>query len=133
MARKVVAILLLCTVSASARGQDNWPQFRGPGASGLAPSGARLPESWSTTQNVAWKVEIPGRGLSSPIVWGDRLFLAACADEKQERILTCYDRRNGKMLWEKTVICSPLETKHALNSFASTCSACARCNSSGGR
>src|SRR5438552_5125380 len=65
----------------AARADDNWPQFRGPGAAGLAPPGARLPEVWSTTQNVVWKVEVPGRGLSSPIVWGDQIFLASCIRE----------------------------------------------------
>src|SRR5712692_247309 len=84
MGRKVVTIFLLYIATAavaSAQGEDNWPQFRGPGASGLAPPGAHLPLSWSTTQNVAWKVEIPGRGLSSPIVWGDRIFVTSCISE----------------------------------------------------
>src|SRR6266568_3161973 len=54
--------------------EANWPQFRGPGARGLGAS-SNLPEHWSATENVAWKAEIPGRGWSSPIVWGDRVFL----------------------------------------------------------
>src|SRR5262249_60065664 len=58
-----------------------WRQFRGPGAAGLAPPGTHLPQSWSATKNVAWKVEIPGRGLSSPIVWGDRIFVTSCISE----------------------------------------------------
>src|SRR5512133_428318 len=53
---------------------ENWPQFRGPGARGLGTS-TRLPDRWSATDNVDWKSDIPGRGWSSPIVWGNRVFL----------------------------------------------------------
>src|SRR5438128_2351859 len=51
-----------------------WPQFRGPGARGVATS-TNLPDHWSATENVAWKTEVPGSGWSSPVVWGDRVFL----------------------------------------------------------
>jgi len=54
----------------------SWPQFRGPGGTGVADD-ASLPERWSATDNVAWAVEIPGRGWSSPIVWGDRVFVTS--------------------------------------------------------
>src|SRR5436190_15356584 len=54
--------------------QTNWPQFRGPGARGVATS-TNLPDHWSATENVAWKTDLPGRGWSSPIVWGERVFL----------------------------------------------------------
>src|SRR6516225_8379035 len=56
------------------RGDDNWPMFRGPLGTGVA-EGDQLPDRWSATENVAWKAEIPGRGWSSPIVWGKRVFL----------------------------------------------------------
>src|SRR5688572_19090940 len=53
---------------------DNWHQWRGPLATGVAPNG-NPPSEWSTTKNVKWKVAIPGRGSASPIVWGDRIFI----------------------------------------------------------
>jgi hypothetical protein len=53
---------------------DNWPQWRGPLATGVAPKG-NPPTEWSTTKNVEWKVALPGRGSASPIVWGDRIFI----------------------------------------------------------
>jgi outer membrane protein assembly factor BamB len=59
--------------SAGAPAAGNWPQWRGPGGRGIAQG--VYPESWSATDNVAWKTEIPGRGHSSPVVWGDRVFL----------------------------------------------------------
>jgi outer membrane protein assembly factor BamB len=54
---------------------DSWPQFRGPGSRGIAPDDPRLPVSWSSHDNVVWRVEIPGKGWSSPIAWNDRIFL----------------------------------------------------------
>jgi len=53
--------------------EDNWPQWRGPGGLGIAEG--TYPDTWSATENIAWKTEIPGRGHSSPVVWGDRIFL----------------------------------------------------------
>src|SRR5262245_1167731 len=53
---------------------ENWPQFRGTQA-GLAPDHPTLPAAWSRTQNVVWKVNVPGRSWSSPVVWGDHVFV----------------------------------------------------------
>src|SRR6266849_2034970 len=52
----------------------DWPQWRGPAATGVA-EGAHPPATWSATRNIVWKIEVPGRGHSQPIVWGDRVFL----------------------------------------------------------
>jgi PQQ-like domain len=67
-------LFLLSLVPASA--QQNWPQFRGPNA-GVIADNAALPETWSATENVVWKTPIPGLGWSSPVVWGDHIFLTA--------------------------------------------------------
>jgi len=143
MPRYFIAIVLLITSTiAGARGQDNWPQFRGPGAAGLAPTGAHLPQSWNATKNVAWKVEIPGRGLSSPIVWGDRIFVTSCISEgkipaakkglyfggeqfkpptdEHRWVVYGIDLNDGKILWEKVVHKGvPQSTRHIKNSYAS--------------
>jgi outer membrane protein assembly factor BamB len=66
--------LVLVALVATPQAALEWPQFRGPHGAGIA-DGAALPERWSATNNVAWTVEIPGRGWSSPILWGDRVFL----------------------------------------------------------
>jgi hypothetical protein len=85
MKRSLVLLTLLMGLraernAAAAQTPDvNWPQFRGPGARGVAHD-ARLPERWSATQNVAWKTPIPGRGWSSPIVWGQRVFLTTAVN-----------------------------------------------------
>jgi hypothetical protein len=61
---------------AGVSGQQNWPQFRGPNA-GVIADNAALPETWSAAENVAWKTAVPGLGWSSPVVWGDHIFLTA--------------------------------------------------------
>lgn len=66
----------VCTAVTSGRAPNDWPQFRGAGASGVADA-ANLPVTFSPTENVRWVAEIPGRGWSSPIVWGDRVFVTA--------------------------------------------------------
>ncbi len=78
---------------------DHWPGFRGDG-SGISPSPG-LPVHWTATDNVAWKVEVPGDGYSSPIIWGTRLFLTAGMDKT--RIVLCYDADTGALLWQKAL------------------------------
>ena len=70
----IAAAVCLCAAAASAA--DNWPRFRGLNA-GAIPDSAALPERWSATENVAWKVDVPGLGWSSPIVWDDYVFVTA--------------------------------------------------------
>src|SRR5688572_24431841 len=67
-------VTLLFAATSPVGAETNWPQFRGPGARGVA-TGVGLPDRWSATENVAWKTDLPGRGWSSPIVWGDRVLL----------------------------------------------------------
>src|SRR5262249_18190790 len=82
-----------------------------------------LPTKWGAEENVAWKVEVPGKGHASPIVWNDRIFVASCLEESKKRRLVCFDRTSGKQLWHQVVRDAPLEDKHQLNSFASSTSA----------
>ncbi|HZU38551.1 MAG TPA: PQQ-binding-like beta-propeller repeat protein, partial [Gemmataceae bacterium] len=79
-----------------------------------------VPVHWSATDNVCWKTPIPGKGHSSPVVWGDRIFLTTCLEQQQQRTLLCLDRRDGRTLWQRVVLRAPLEQKHFLNSFASS-------------
>ncbi len=138
----IVATLLAgWNIFATSAADDNWPQFRGPGARGGA-ANPNLPDRWSDTENVAWKTAIPGRGWSSPIVWGKRVFLTTAigpgdaeppkkgfymdfqgkdssGTEIQWKVL-CLDLTSGKLLWERTVHQGPPPTPiHQKNSFAS--------------
>src|SRR5438046_1394219 len=114
----IVAGCLLAAVSARA---ENWPGWRGPRGDGTSLE-SNVPIQWNaeTGSNLRWKVAVPGSGHASPIVWDDRVFLVACLDATEERILVCLDRLTGKILWQRTVVHSPLESKHSLNSFASS-------------
>lgn len=100
---------------------ENWPGWRGPRGDGTSLE-KNIPISWDgkTGENIAWKVALPGEGHASPAIWGDRIFVVSCLPEEKRRVLISLDRRTGKTLWQKTVVESPLETKHALNSFASS-------------
>ena len=97
---------------------ENWPGWRGPTGDGIS-SEKNLPTRWSKTENIAWRKPIAGEGHSSPIVWGDRVFLTTSLTEKHERRLLCLNRRNGKTVWERVVLRSAPETIHRLNSRAS--------------
>jgi outer membrane protein assembly factor BamB len=76
----LISLSVVATIPASAAGPLDWPQFRGPGGNGVADE-AKLPQTWSTTANVAWAVDVPGRGWSSPIVWGDRVFVTTAVND----------------------------------------------------
>jgi outer membrane protein assembly factor BamB len=127
--------------TSTGRAQDNWPQFRGPGARGTSDT-TNLPESWSKTENVVWKTKIPGRGWSSPVIWGDRIFLTSATQLKGKTekvkpglyfggeratplhphrwVVYCIDFKSGKILWEKTAHEGvPKEGHHLKNTLAS--------------
>ena len=97
---------------------ENWPNWRGPSGDGVSMEKG-IPTTWSTSENIVWKVEIPGNGHSSPIVWGNKVFLTSSLHEKNKRILLCLDRHSGQTIWKRDVVHSPPETIHRLNSRAS--------------
>jgi outer membrane protein assembly factor BamB len=125
---------------------NNWHQWRGPEANGFSPT-ADPPITWGPDANVKWRVEVPGQGESTPIVWGDRVFLTtAIRTEREEEqppaetaeapggnpfrierptlyyrfVVQCYDRRNGKLLWERVATEQvPHEGHHKDHGFAS--------------
>src|SRR5262249_21156368 len=70
----------------------SWPGWRGPKQDGHADD-AHVPLRWSPTENLAWQVDLPGTGNSSPVVWGDRVFLTAAAAKGSERWVLCIDRK----------------------------------------
>jgi outer membrane protein assembly factor BamB len=98
---------------------EDWPGWRGPRGDGTSAESG-LPIRWSATENVRWKVPVPGSGHSSPVIVGDRIFLTSCRPETKERLLLCFDRHDGKLLWERVVLTAPLERKHQFNSYASS-------------
>jgi len=149
----IAAVFVLVVSSAPAApaaevaAEARWPGWRGPGGQGVA-SATGLPTEWSATRNVAWKTPIPGRGHSSPVVWGDRIFLttaiegavvpgakavthmdegkefvhpdAVGADRKHKFEVLAIDAKTGKILWEKVAFeGTPYDSAHRKASFAS--------------
>jgi outer membrane protein assembly factor BamB len=122
--RSALALVLLLSATAPSAAQ-NWPSFRGPDAAGVAP-GAKPPSSWdaATSKNVAWKTSIPGLAHSSPIVWGDRVYLTTAVaatgtptvktgekagiDSAADMVshtwrVIAVDRASGKIAWDREV------------------------------
>src|SRR5260370_2642855 len=99
-----------------------WPQWRGPLGTGEAPQ-ANPPLEWSEQKNVRWRVEIPGRGKSSPIVWGGLVFVTTAIPagrDAQEFVVLAYRRADGQVRWRRTVrTLVPHEGTHPDGTFAS--------------
>jgi outer membrane protein assembly factor BamB len=98
---------------------EDWPCWRGPRGDGSSAEN-NVPTRWSDTENIAWKVALPYSGHSSPVVWGDRVFVLGTDLDQARRMVAAHDRKTGKHLWEKAIVAAPLERKHRLNSFASS-------------
>lgn len=122
---------------------DHWPQWRGPAFNGFAPNGDP-PLKWDDKTNVKWKTPIPGKGTSTPVIWGDQIFLLTAidtrkpadpkdipkADPKFEKktkppttyhqyVVLCLDRKTGKILWQQVATEQvPHEGRHETHSFA---------------
>jgi outer membrane protein assembly factor BamB len=79
--RSVSTLLILTAVTTAPLRAQHWPQFRGAQA-GVAADDPRLPDNWTTTENVAWKIDLPGRSWSSPVVWGDHVFVVSAISRK---------------------------------------------------
>ncbi len=137
--RKIFALILVATIHSTVRA-ENWPGWRGPGGRGVSAEKG-IAVRWDLSKNLRWKVEIPGLGHSSPIVWGNRIFVttAVSSDPKQDNWqkgffagdrkpdtaeiswqLLCFDRDTGKLLWQQTAVRKkPVNARHTKNSYAS--------------
>jgi outer membrane protein assembly factor BamB len=111
----LLVAVVLCL--AQPLGAQEWTRFRGPNGSGIS-SAKTIPSKW-TEKDINWKVELPAGGHSSPVLWGDKIFLAgADNDSTAERTAFCVDAKNGKVLWSRKYP-STHHKRHKLNSFAS--------------
>jgi outer membrane protein assembly factor BamB len=98
---RVLPFALALTIVFSQISRADWPQFRGPQSSGVA-ADTQLPTEWNEDQNVDWRIELPGRGPSSPIVVSGRVYLTATTGVKHDRLhVLCYDAESGERQWER--------------------------------
>jgi outer membrane protein assembly factor BamB len=109
------ALVLLGWVGAARA--ENWPGWRGPRGDGTSAE-KNLPTTWSPTDNIRWKASLPGPGNSSPIVWGNRVFLTQSLDKKgTRRAVLCFDRSDGRLLWQQAVAFQGKELTHGTNPY----------------
>src|SRR2546428_2252005 len=92
----------------------NWPAWRGPQGTGVSTETA-LPLRWSTNENVRWRAPLPERGNSTPVIWGNRIFITQAIEKEHRRTLMCFDRANGKQLWQEGVVYPEKEMTHQDN------------------
>lgn len=93
--------VLLLVLAGTPSAAGDWPQFRGPGALSSAPD-ARPPVTWNERQNIAWRIDLPGRGPSSPIVVRDRVLVTATSGFRHDRLhVLCFAAVDGQPLWER--------------------------------
>src|SRR5262245_29572132 len=102
--------LAISAVLPAAGAEKQWPRFRGPSGQGL--TGLKsLPVTWSKdSNNILWRAKMPGQGNSTPIVWGDHIFLTSANEDGNERFLHCFRKSDGKVLWSRKVPARPTET-----------------------
>ncbi|HEX4143785.1 MAG TPA: PQQ-binding-like beta-propeller repeat protein [Pirellulales bacterium] len=118
IARALLPLVLLLA-GRIAMAADNWPEFRGPHGDGHADS-AKLPLSWSETEHVRWKTAIHDRGWSSPVVWGDQIWLTTATQDGKQMYAMQLDRDSGAVVRD-VLLFSPAEPAfcHPYNSYAS--------------
>ena len=101
--KRVVGTGLVAMATAATLSAENWPQWRGPAKNGVSAEKG-LPLKWSTTENITWKVEMPGRSGSTPIIWGETIFLnIGTADSSGDLELWALDRADGRIRWKKHI------------------------------
>jgi outer membrane protein assembly factor BamB len=138
---------VLFAASAVTMSAENWPQWRGPGSQGISQE-TKLPAEWAPGKNIAWKVALPGNGHSSPVIWGDRIFLttaiegetlpnakpaihiqggqewkhpdSVAGDKKHTLKVLALDAKTGKTIWEQTAYEGAVfDNRHKQSSYAS--------------
>ena len=142
--------IMACLIALTAMGislapcaDSNWPSWRGTSGNGTAPDHSKPPIEWSEEKNIAWKVQLPGLGHSTPVIWGDRIFLTTAiafgkktsppvtdnapgshdnlaVAQKHRFTVMCMQRTSGKLLWKTTCLeAFPHEGGHVSGSLAS--------------
>src|ERR1700722_256561 len=111
-----LSLAVLCLFCSVASPAANWPAWRGPQGNGICEE-KNLPTHWSATENVKWRVALPEPGNSTPVVWGDRIFLTQAVGDR--RTLMCFQRADGKLLWQAGVTTAEKEPTHQANPYCS--------------
>lgn len=111
-----ISLCLFCLLGSIAARPANWPAWRGPLGDGVCEE-KNLPTHWSDAENVKWRAPLPEPGNSTPIVWGDRIFLTQAVGDR--RTLMCFQRSDGALLWQAGVTTTEKEPTHQANPYCS--------------
>jgi len=119
MKNRFVLLLFLFAICAGQLRADSWPNWRGDASgSGQSPE-KKIPTEWSRDTNIKWRVSLPDAGNSTPILFGDRVFITLSEDKGKLRSTLCFERGTGKLLWKKSVTYDKKEKTHPGNPYCS--------------
>lgn len=110
------ALFLALTLGAPSA---NWPSWRGDAAGSGISAEADVPTEWAPDKNILWRTPLPNRGNSTPVVWGDRVFVTQVIEAENFRCLMCFDARDGKLLWKSGIPFAAQERTHKTNPYCS--------------
>ena len=99
---KSVKLLVFVLLSASLAYAGQWPHWRGPNFNGTTDE-TNLPTNWSRTEGIAWSTDLPGSSAATPIIWANRVFISGVDSSRDKLIAMCFDRTNGKLLWQHDI------------------------------
>jgi outer membrane protein assembly factor BamB len=119
LGKQLITAFFLFVLVNSLSAQDNWPEFRGPTGDGVAPS-ISLPTELGDQSNIAWEVPIHGRGWSSPVIWGEQIWLTSATEDGKEMFGICVALKTGRVIYDKLIYKNENPRfRHATNSYAS--------------
>jgi len=119
MARIIPSVLPVVFLFLIAQASDNWPQFRGPDGTGHSDTRG-LPLNWSESQNIVWKTAIHDRGWSSPVIWGNQIWLTTATKDGRQLYALCLDRDTGRIVKDlKLFDVAEPQYAHPFNTYAS--------------
>ncbi|MBX3747237.1 MAG: PQQ-binding-like beta-propeller repeat protein [Verrucomicrobiae bacterium] len=115
--RFLLALATACAGAVPLSLPANWPAWRGPSGDGTTAE-ARFPLHWSAKENVRWRVNLPDRGNSTPVVWDNHVFVTQAIDRTHQRLVLAFDRETGRQLWQAGTFGEPREETHQDNPYA---------------
>lgn len=101
---------------------EDWPQWRGPRGDGTSKE-KELPTKWSSTENIAWKVGLPEAGNSTPVIWGEQVFVTQAITAENRRTVMCFDRKSGQVQWQSGTTWTEDDPTHSTNPLCSSSAA----------
>jgi outer membrane protein assembly factor BamB len=116
--KRIAYVFLFTALAGGAAASGEWAGFRGPSGSGVSEE-AGLPTKWGKDEGLRWKVALPGRGLSNPVIAGGRVYLTACSGYREKRLhVLCLDEATGKRLWERQFAATGSTACHPMTNMA---------------